>query len=107
MKTIFGNRPAAVLRELTKLHEEVNRGTLNELYNFYHENKKPRGEIIIVVGPAEDINIVTEEEILDILRVRLKTLSLRDAVFEVAEITRQPRNKIYKIAIGLNSNESS
>ena len=106
MKTIFGNRPAAVLRELTKLHEDVNRGTLNELYNFYNENKKPRGEIIIVVGPAEDIDIVTEEEILDILRVRLKTLSLREAVFEVAEITRQPRNKVYKIAIGLNSNES-
>ena len=38
MKIIFGNRPAAVLRELTKLYEEVNRGTLNELYNYYNEN---------------------------------------------------------------------
>ena len=101
MKKIFGNRPAAVLRELTKLHEEVRRGSLNELYKFYSENTKPRGEIIIVVGPAENIEFITDKEIIDILKVRLKTLSLRDAVLEVAEITQQPRNKIYNFAIGL------
>ena len=43
----------------------------------------------------------TDKEIIDILRVRLKTLSLRDAVLEVAEITQQPRKKIYNFAIGL------
>ena len=102
MNNIFGNRPAAVLRELTKLHEEVRRGSLAELYTFYRENKKPRGEIIVVLGPAKDIESITADEIKDILKIRLKALSLRDAVFEVAEITQLPRNKIYKIAIGLN-----
>lgn len=46
-----GNRPAAVARELTKLHEEVRRGTLAELAMYYSEHP-PRGEIVVVVGPA-------------------------------------------------------
>jgi len=101
MKDIFGDRPAAVLRELTKLHEEARRGSLNTLSTFYRENSKPRGEIIIVVGPAEDIEFVSDEEVAEILRVRLKTLTLKDTVFEVAKITGRPRKEVYKIAIGL------
>jgi 16S rRNA (cytidine1402-2'-O)-methyltransferase len=44
-------RPAAVARELTKLHEEVRRGTLEELIQYY-EAHAPRGEVTIVVGAA-------------------------------------------------------
>lgn len=42
-------RPAAVARELTKLHEEIRRGTLGELAAYYEEHP-PRGEITVVVG---------------------------------------------------------
>jgi 16S rRNA (cytidine1402-2'-O)-methyltransferase len=45
------DRHAAVARELTKLHEEVRRGTLGELARYYEEHP-PRGEITIVVGPG-------------------------------------------------------
>ena len=48
---IFGDRPAAVARELTKLHEEVARGSLSELVDKLGE-KKPRGEYVIVVGTS-------------------------------------------------------
>ena len=44
-------RPAAVARELTKLHEEVRRGTVGELARYY-EQHPPRGEVTIVVGGA-------------------------------------------------------
>jgi len=47
----FGERPAIVARELTKLHEEVRRGTLAELAAAFADDK-PRGEIVVVVGPA-------------------------------------------------------
>ena len=48
---VFGDRPAALARELTKLHEEVVRGTLPELAEFAR-NEPPRGEITLVVAGA-------------------------------------------------------
>ncbi|MCP4202172.1 MAG: 16S rRNA (cytidine(1402)-2'-O)-methyltransferase [bacterium] len=46
---VFGDRPAAVLRELTKMHEEALRGTLGALVEQLRD-KKPRGEYVIVIG---------------------------------------------------------
>ena len=45
------DRPAAVARELTKVHEEVRRGTVGELVRYYEEHP-PRGEVTVVVGGA-------------------------------------------------------
>ena len=45
------DRPAAVARELTKVHEEVRRGTVGELALYYGEHP-PRGEVTVVVGGA-------------------------------------------------------
>lgn len=53
MAEILGDRDAAVCRELTKLHQEVRRGTLSELAADYTE--APRGEIAIVVGPQQQV----------------------------------------------------
>ncbi|CCO08565.1 16S rRNA (cytidine(1402)-2'-O)-methyltransferase [Desulforamulus hydrothermalis] len=55
MLAIWGDRPCAVARELTKLHEEFKRGTLARLADYYRQNP-PRGEITLIVGglpPAE------------------------------------------------------
>ncbi len=103
MASAFGNRPAAVLRELTKLHEEVRRGSLNELWAHYADNIKPKGEIVIVVGPADETEKTSDKEIANILGERLKTLTVRDAVIEVATITKQSRKKIYMMAINLQT----
>lgn len=52
-KETFGeDRKAAVCREISKLHEEIKRGTLSELIEYFSENA-PRGEIVIVVGGAK------------------------------------------------------
>ena len=48
---VLGEREAAVARELTKLHEEVRRGTLAELAQWATE-AAPKGEMVILVGPA-------------------------------------------------------
>lgn len=48
---VLGNRAAAVARELTKLHEEILRGTLNELMSIFIV-KPPKGEIVIVIDRA-------------------------------------------------------
>ena len=49
LATILGNqRKASVSREISKIHEETKRGTLEELENYY-TNNPPKGEIVIVV----------------------------------------------------------
>ncbi len=51
LATLAPERPAAVCRELTKLHEEVARGTLSELARRFREDVK--GEIVVVIAPPE------------------------------------------------------
>lgn len=51
--TVLGDRPAAVCRELTKLHEEVVRGSLREIESVFAKRPGIKGEIVVVVGPPE------------------------------------------------------
>ncbi len=50
----FGEREAAVCRELTKLHEEVRRGALRKLAQDYAQGAETRGEIVIVIAPPDE-----------------------------------------------------
>ena len=51
---IFGaDRQVAVCREISKVHEEIRRGTLEEVASYY-ETVEPRGEIVIVLSGAEE-----------------------------------------------------
>jgi 16S rRNA (cytidine1402-2'-O)-methyltransferase len=58
-RAILGERKAAVARELTKLHEEIARGSLGELAQRF-SREKTRGEIVLVIDRAE---AATEEEL--------------------------------------------
>ena len=49
-RAALGDRPAAVCRELTKLHEEVLRGTLSEVHGELAGRPSIKGEIVVVVG---------------------------------------------------------
>ena len=53
LKETLGDRPAVVARELTKLHEEIRRGTLSELFTYF-DKKKARGECVILVGKNDE-----------------------------------------------------
>lgn len=50
---IFGSRPAVVARELTKLHEEVVRGRLDQILQEFESRPSIKGELVLVIGPAE------------------------------------------------------
>ena len=54
MAEVLGTRSAAVAREMTKLHEEVRRGTLAELAAHYAERPAPKGEVTLLVSPPHD-----------------------------------------------------
>ena len=54
MAAVLGIRAAAVARELTKLHEEVRTGTLEQLADWA-ASAPVKGEIVILVGPADKV----------------------------------------------------
>jgi len=53
--TFLGDRPAVVCRELTKIHEEIIRGTISELLSYF-SRESPRGECVIMIG-KDDPNV--------------------------------------------------
>ena len=103
LATTLGARPAAVCRELTKLHEEVRRGELPTLAQAYAAGAESRGEIVIVIGPpAEDAGRADAGEIDALLRRALARGSVKDATGEVAAATGLPRREIYQRALALS-----
>ncbi len=98
MQEALGNREAAVIRELTKHYEEVNRAVLSELIQHYSEHEA-RGEVIIIVGPpsgeADDSNLD------GLLQEALTSMSVKEAVSAVAAQTSFPRKYVYARALEL------
>jgi 16S rRNA (cytidine1402-2'-O)-methyltransferase len=97
----LGAREAAIGRELTKLHEEVRRGTLDRLAQHYAAGAETRGEFVIVVAGPGAPEQPDEAEIDAMLRAALARTSVKDAVAEVAAATGEPRRAIYGRALEL------
>lgn len=102
MAAAFGvERRAALCRELTKLHEEVWRGTLGEAAALYAEDA-PRGEFVIVVDGAPEIEkaAFSHEDALSLVRCyREQGMRLRDAVRQASQETGIAKNELYELAI--------
>lgn len=99
---VLGPRPAAVARELTKYYENVRRGPLAELAAHYDSQEEARGEIVVIVGPPGAEQLAPAGDVVDErLREALKTVSLKEAVAQVAATTGQPRRTIYARALEL------
>ena len=102
MLEVFGNRKAAVVRELTKKFEEANRNFLEELIQFYKQEGDPKGEIVILVDRADKQTQKVDFDVCALLKDAFKkTSSLRDAVDDVVKQTGLDRRKIYKQALEL------
>ena len=88
-------------RELTKLHEEVRRGALDALAAQYAAEDAPRGEIVIVVGPAEARAAISPEALDRDIVEALNELSVKDASAAVAAKHGLPRRQVYARALAL------
>ncbi len=99
--TVFGDRPAALARELTKHFEEVRRGALSALIAGVAADP-PRGEITVVLAPPEAAQAESLAQSLDDrLREELERSRLREAVAIVAAETGLPRRQVYARALAL------
>jgi len=99
---VLGPRAAAICRELTKAYEEVRRGTLAELAAHYAKADTPKGEIVLIIGGADEARAVSSEELDLLLRKALARGSLKDAVAEVTDETGLKRREVYARALALN-----
>jgi 16S rRNA (cytidine1402-2'-O)-methyltransferase len=97
----LGNREVAVVRELTKLHEECVSSTLAELRERYR-HVVPKGEIVIVVGPPSAAEQPSDLDVDEALLESLESLSPSRAAAEVAERLKVPRKRVYARALELS-----
>jgi len=92
-------RRIAIARELTKVYEQIWRGTLGEAVTAFSE--APRGEIVLVIEGAGPVN-VTDEDITDALvRELADGQTRRDAVDSVVFATGVKKRRVYDLALGI------
>ncbi len=100
-ETFGADRPIALCRELTKLHEEIVRTTLGQAAERY-EAEPPRGEFVLVVAgaqPAPEVAADPADALAQVAALRAQGLSLKDAVKQVSQALDLPRNQLYNAAL--------
>ena len=105
--TIFGpGREASIARELTKKFETIRQGTLGGLIEWMEQDPdQRRGEfVVIIAGAGEEQTDIAE--LTALLKVLLKSLSLKQAVRIATDLTGAPRNDIYDLAVSLQDKVS-
>jgi 16S rRNA (cytidine1402-2'-O)-methyltransferase len=101
MAAVFGERQAAVGRELTKLYETCIRGPLGALAADPRLDH-PKGEIVILVGPGED-KAASPQDADAALREALQRSGPSEAAAEVAKALGLPRRDLYRRALELKA----
>jgi len=100
IRSVLGDRPMALARELTKLHEEILRGPVSQLQAHYAEHE-PRGEFVLVLAgagprPSERWD---EARLRETVRAaRAAGRSARDVAAELAVLSGWPKREVYRIA---------
>jgi 16S rRNA (cytidine1402-2'-O)-methyltransferase len=90
---VLGNRPAVVARELTKLHEEFVRGTLDQLAEAFGDTTKARGEIVLLIAGADshgELDYEPRESAADKFAKRMSELQ-QEGLDEKAALKRAAR----------------
>lgn len=106
---VYGNRRIALSRELTKLHEEHLRGTVEEVRSAF-QDRTPKGEFVLVVSgkSSEEIQKEKEESFAELTilqhlqEVMSQGLSKKEAVKIVAELRGIPKKEVYKESLLLD-----
>lgn len=100
MAEIYGERNAAITRELTKLHETVEQQTLGVLAQKFADIDPPKGELVLLVSGADkSAKNYDEEAVISLLEDTLSRASVKDAAKEAEALTGWPRRTLYQMAL--------
>ena len=102
MYETFGDRPIALCRELTKLHEEVIRTTLSGAITLFEEERYPKGEFVLILQGAEQKNrsrLSIDEALALVAQYRGEGKSLKEAAKLAAAESGYSKNELYDLAI--------
>lgn len=100
LQAILGERPLAVARELTKVHEQILRGTVGTALDHFRAHA-PRGEFVLVVGGAASTTEPRwgEERLRAAIEAARKDgRSAREIAAALAEVSGWPKREIYRLA---------
>ena len=106
LKENFGNRNIAVCRELTKLHEEIYRGSLEEAICYFNDNI-PKGEFVLVLQ-GKSLEEIRNENVAKWEDMSIKDhiiyfinqgMSKKDAIKQVSKDRELPKSEVYKHSI--------
>jgi 16S rRNA (cytidine1402-2'-O)-methyltransferase len=98
ISSVFGTRQISVCREMTKLYEEVFRGTADEAIEYFSTGR-PRGEFVLVIqGASRQTTEIPEESIIKSIQKLGNTgLSGRSLIEAVIAATGAPRRRVYRL----------
>ena len=100
LAVIMGASEVEICRELTKLHEEISRGRIADLAQIA-DTLETRGEFVVVIAPPSESEKMSQHDIDALLRERLRTDSVKDAVVHAVAVSGRPRRDIYARALEL------
>ena len=101
MALVFGaDRPGAACRELTKVHEEIRRGSLQKLAEW--ANSEVRGELTLVIGGATAPTVDLESAAKEAVGLAAGGMKLRAAVAQVARQQGLAKNALYDFALKIS-----
>jgi len=95
MKEIFGERRAAVVKEISKIHEEVLRGNLSEVLDMLEESTIAGEYVIVVEGRAEEKRLTTDDALSEVNALMKKGLGRKEAVKKIAEAYGLSKKELY------------
>lgn len=102
MAAAFGDRRAAVARELTKMHEEIREGLLADLAREFAAHP-PKGELVVIVHPRPEEPEAGAEDIDAFLAKALAVMSVKDAAAAAADALGVPRKDAYARAVEMKA----
>jgi len=102
---VLGDRQAVVARELTKLYEEVRRGSLRELAAHYAKAGAPKGEVTLLVAPPDAAGATDSAKIDAALKAALAFMPVKAAAEMIADLTDGSRKTLYARALELKDGD--
>lgn len=103
MEAELGQRPIALARELTKLHEEILRGTAAEIHATLNARDSIKGEITLVIGRAPE-QVSNADPLTELAHLEAQGVDRMEAIKAVAKRLGLPKRQVYRLAAERGNN---